>query len=169
MAEASSLTKLDSCTVQVDPPMTEAMEHLRLPHNLMEQLHISADSTPTGLVLTGPPSHLVANSWPWHFTFHNILNILTFHNILNILTFHNILNILTFHNILNIFTFHNILNICFGSVVLHEIHRNVYFAGARKRSPVVWAANHLDDKIGRFLNLTKPNPKFRCPVGVLLR
>lgn len=53
MAEASSLTRLDSCTVQVDPPMTEAMEHLRLPDNLMNQLHITADTTPTGIVLTG--------------------------------------------------------------------------------------------------------------------
>ena len=53
VAEASSLTKLDSCTVQVDPPMTAAMEHLRLPENLMNQLHIVADVTPTGLVLTG--------------------------------------------------------------------------------------------------------------------
>ena len=53
VSEASSLTKLDSCTVQVDPPMTEAMEHLRLPENLMGQLHIAADITPTGLVLTG--------------------------------------------------------------------------------------------------------------------
>jgi len=53
VAEASSLTRLDSCTVQVDPPMTEAMEHLRMPENLMKQLHIVADTTPTGLVLTG--------------------------------------------------------------------------------------------------------------------
>ena len=53
VAEASSLTRLDSCTVQVEPPMTEAMEHLRLPENLMKQLHIVADRTPTGLVLTG--------------------------------------------------------------------------------------------------------------------
>jgi len=53
VAEASSLTRLDSCTVQVDPPMTAAMEHLRLPENLMKQLHIVVDSTPTGLVLTG--------------------------------------------------------------------------------------------------------------------
>jgi len=53
VAEAGSLTRLDSCTVQVDPPMTEAMEHLRMPENLMKQLHIVADTTPTGLVLTG--------------------------------------------------------------------------------------------------------------------
>jgi len=53
VAEASSLTKLDSCTVQVDPPMTGAMERLRLPDNLMKQLNIVADLTPTGLVLTG--------------------------------------------------------------------------------------------------------------------
>jgi len=53
VAEASSLTKLDSCTVQVDPPMTAAMERLRLPDNLMKQLGIGADVTPTGLVLTG--------------------------------------------------------------------------------------------------------------------
>jgi len=53
VAEASSLTRLDSCTVQVDPPMTEATEHLRMPENLMNQLHITADMTPTGLVLTG--------------------------------------------------------------------------------------------------------------------
>ena len=53
VAEASSLTKLDSCTVQVDPPMTPAMEHLRLPENLMKQLNIVDDLTPTGLVLTG--------------------------------------------------------------------------------------------------------------------
>jgi len=33
--------------------MTEAMEHLRLPDNLMNQLHITADTTPTGIVLTG--------------------------------------------------------------------------------------------------------------------
>lgn len=53
MAEASSLSRLDSCTVQVDPPMTETMEHLRMPENLMNQLHIVAAVTPTGLVLTG--------------------------------------------------------------------------------------------------------------------
>jgi len=59
VGEASSLTRLDSCTVQVDPPMTEAMEHLRMPENLMKQLHIVADTTPTGLVLTGEkPSDL---------------------------------------------------------------------------------------------------------------
>jgi len=53
VAEASSLTRLDSCTVRVDPPMTETMEHLRLPDNLMKQLHLVSDVTPNGLVLTG--------------------------------------------------------------------------------------------------------------------
>jgi len=67
VAEASSLTRLDSCTVQVDPPMTEAMEHLRLPDNLMKQLHIAADTTPTGIVLTGQNT---ANlTWPYGFLF----------------------------------------------------------------------------------------------------
>ena len=58
MAEASSLSRLDSCTVQVDPPMTETMEHLRMPENLMNQLHIVAAVTPTGLVLTGEKTEL---------------------------------------------------------------------------------------------------------------
>jgi len=57
VAEASSVTKLDSCTVQVDPPMTAATERLRLPENLMKQLSIVADMTPTGLVLTGENSN----------------------------------------------------------------------------------------------------------------
>jgi len=59
VAEASSLTRLDSCTLQVEPPMSEAMEHLRLPENLMKQLHIVADRTPTGLVLTGENCQLM--------------------------------------------------------------------------------------------------------------
>ena len=61
VAEASSLTRLDSCTVQVDPPMTEAMEHLRMPENLMKQLHIAVDTTPTGLVLTGKNTEQLCN------------------------------------------------------------------------------------------------------------
>ena len=59
VAEASSITQLDSCTVQVDPPMTAAMERLRLPDNLMKQLNIVADLTPTGLVLTGELNRVV--------------------------------------------------------------------------------------------------------------
>ena len=59
VAEASSITQLDSCTVQVDPPMTAAMERLRLPDNLMKQLNIVANLTPTGLVLTGELNRVV--------------------------------------------------------------------------------------------------------------
>jgi hypothetical protein len=51
--DASSLTKLDSCTVQVEPQLNEDMEHLRLPESLMKQLGIQSESSAGGLVLNG--------------------------------------------------------------------------------------------------------------------
>jgi hypothetical protein len=51
--EASGKTKLDSCSVQVEPQMNEDMEHLRVPENLMKQLNIESEATAGGLVLTG--------------------------------------------------------------------------------------------------------------------
>jgi hypothetical protein len=53
VAEVSAQAKLDSCTVQVEPPMSEEMEHLRVPENLMKQLAIKAEMTSSGIVLTG--------------------------------------------------------------------------------------------------------------------